>query len=134
MSSFTVQQPWIILCLNTFYRSTWSKAPLQPAKHHPHQLYYRGKLMQAKQTAHFSTHLFFPLSLSAHTYNLFLNHFSFHKQHNKLLLSSYEEKTIVLGILPGPSSIHAIEAFEHLCIPSTTCFNKNSPFASAKLL
>lgn len=35
-----------------------------------------------------------------------------------------------LGILSVPNSMHAIEAFEHFCIPSTTCFNKNSPFTS----
>lgn len=98
-----------------------------------HQFCHRGKLMQAKQTVHLSTHLT-SCSLSAHTHKFFLKHFSFHKQHNKLLLSFYEGKTIGLGILPVPNSTHATEAFEHFCIPSTACFNKNSPFASARLL
>lgn len=35
LSSFTVQQPWIILHLNTFYRRTRSRAPLQHAQQRP---------------------------------------------------------------------------------------------------
>lgn len=76
---------------------------------------------------------FFALKIHIHTqviYFFFLQHFSFHKQHNKLLWSSYEQKTNGLRILSVPKSSHAMETFEHCCISSTACFASHSPLLS----